>query len=131
MLVHASYTRGAQMAERFDARRALNDYPAEFLGCRDLGHSWTPVGYFRENGTLHRLLKCERCPMTAEDEWTSRFERLPRRYDAPDGYYFVGSGGVDRAHIRREVARRATPHTSRASLLEQLTTVPRLRRRTA
>lgn len=107
----------------FDPRTALREYDDVFLACRDIRHRWEVVGYYRANGAVHRLLRCERCETEREVEWDPRTgELLGARYVYPEGYQFTGSvRGVAPADVRREATKRADIAPSRAKLLESLT----------
>lgn len=104
-----------------DAADALDGYDDVYLECRDLGHHWAVIGYYRVGAEIRRQLQCRTCPTQSTDVWRSTGERISRRYAYPDGYLIVG-GGVTRADVRKETLNRVTVFESEAQMVEALFT---------
>jgi hypothetical protein len=101
--------------------KALRAYDEDYLLCRNLGHVWSVVGYYRApDGITARLLTCDRCETERTDRWTARTgERHQGRYRYAGSYQMGGFDG-DRASatdVRVEVMRRATVYANEESML--------------
>jgi hypothetical protein len=109
---------------------ALHDYDDEYLTCRNLGHYWRVVGYFRgASGTTTRRLECQRCETTRVDLWASvGGERIGARYRYGADYRLEGVQPPASA-VRVEVLRRATVYASEDEMLSALATSNGGRRR--
>lgn len=112
---------GSQQSSHIvDVEKVLDNYDDAFLSCRDLGHQWKVAGYFRQSGEIQRQLRCPQCNTTSTDHWRATGERLGRRYSYAEGYQIRGSGGVDRAAIRRETLSRVDIYPSEAAMVASL-----------
>jgi hypothetical protein len=111
---------------------ALSTYDETFLECRNLGHVWRVLGYFRApTGNVVRHLRCQRCETIRVDAWAFNGDRLGARYHHADGYLITDVGAPIHAHdVRVEMIKRATIYESEADMLASITT-PRPRRRAA
>lgn len=99
----------------------LQGYEGTYLDCRNLGHVWTPQGYYRDGGQVRRLLACARCDTQRTDRWTMTGTRVSASYEYRDGYRIESEQPVTASAIRVEMLRRATVFASEAQMLEALT----------
>ena|SRR5215831_9705139 len=102
---------------------ALADYDDEYLSCRNLGHYWRVVGYFKgaTGITTARRLVCQRCETTRTDLWSAtNGDRLAARYTYAGDYRLEGVNPSARA-VRVEVMRRAVVYASEAEMLASVT----------
>ena len=102
---------------------ALGDYDDEYLTCRNLGHYWRVLGYFRAtSGALtSRRLVCQRCETERTDLWSPvSGDRIGARYLYGQGYRIEGVSPTARA-VRVETMRRATVFASEAEMLSAIT----------
>lgn len=109
--------------ERAKVARALRDYDEDYLTCRNLGHRWTAIGFYRSAyaGEVRRRLECERCGGARIDRWEARgVNRIGASYSYHDGYRLPGSQPTASA-VRVEVVRRATVFASEDEMLAALT----------
>ena len=107
-------------AAQRDAEAAVHEYDDVYLMCRDLRHVWRLVGFYRQNGTIHRVLDCERCTTQRADVWRPSGERVRSNYVYVDGYKLEGVN-VDLSDVRREVMSRATVFPSETDMVAALT----------
>ena len=70
------------------ANAVLKDYDGDYLLCRNVGHHWDVVGYFRAaDGLVCRDLVCSRCGTDRLDRWVrSSGERVGSTYRYAHGY---------------------------------------------
>ena len=105
-------------------RSGLAAYDNQYLTCRNPGHSWRILGYYRDGADVCRDLICDRCEAERVDRWTrDTYDRLPGRYKYPAGYLIPTEDGkrTDTADIRRETVRRADVFANETQLLDSLT----------
>ena len=63
---------------------ALSTYDETYLECRNLGHVWRVVGYFRgATGAVLRHLRCQRCETVRVDNWTLSGDRVGAAITTP------------------------------------------------
>jgi hypothetical protein len=101
---------------------ALQDYDNDYLLCRNLGHVWRIVGYFRgAGGVVARRLECQRCETGRVDRWGGRggAERIGSSYRYGTDYRLEGVQPAAAA-VRVEVVRRATVYASESEMLAAL-----------
>jgi hypothetical protein len=122
-------------AEQFLAG-ALSDLPDQFLGCRDLRHSWVVQDNFDElelelegqakpQRAVFRVLKCRECHTLRTDTYlvidnghrAPRLEKWSASYKYPDGYQ-MKRGQLPRdlavnQLVRYETLRRVVAATAR------------------
>lgn len=100
----------------------LSTYDETYLECRNLGHVWRVLGYFRAPaGTVVRHLRCQRCETIRVDHWGFTGDRYPSRYHHAEGYLLPDVGAPIRAYeIRVETIRRATIYETEADMLASL-----------
>lgn len=98
-----------ELEEARDKR--LRDLKVDFLGCRDMRHSWnrkTAKYASEQGGVVRREIVCRDCGME-KTEWfitrTGERDGIPH-YKPPTGYYTRGLGRFFPAEIRREEFRR-------------------------
>lgn len=104
--------------------RALRSYDDTYLQCRNLGHRWRVLGFFKApDGVTCRSLQCDECDTKRTDYWDSRTgERFQGRYNYAAGYHLSADG--DYAHasdVRIEVMRRATVYANESAMLAAIT----------
>jgi hypothetical protein len=101
---------------------ALQEYDEDYLLCRNLGHVWRILGYFRgATGLTMRRLECQRCETVRLDKWATRGgERIGATYRYGSDYRLEGVQPAAAA-VRVEVLRRATVFASEAEMLAALT----------
>jgi hypothetical protein len=109
------------MATAREIANALHDYDNAYLECRNLGHYWRVMGYFRgAAGVTARRLECQRCDTVRLDRWESRGgDRIGSSYRYGADYRLEGVQPPARA-VRVEVLRRATVYASEADMLATL-----------
>src|SRR5215471_13408803 len=92
---------------------ALESYDETYLECRNLGHVWRILGYFRGA------------------RWGLNGDRIGASYHHSEGYLFEGLEAPVNAHaVRIEMLHRATIFENEASMLASLETrAPRRPRR--
>lgn len=67
-------------------QEVLEEYPAEYVTCRDLGHAWRIRRTEVVEGVLYRTLRCTKCP-TERHEMFNKYGDLQRRsYKHAEGY---------------------------------------------
>lgn len=84
----------------------MSAFQPKFLDCRDLGHSWEPVGDVvseRSEATLSftRTLRCSRCMTERRDQYHFAQGTVQKRkagYTYPVGYQV--KGGLSRGEAR-------------------------------
>lgn len=103
--------------------KAVRAYDDVFLTCRDLRHVWRLVGYYREGGTVRRLLDCSRCGTQRNDRWLPNGERVASSYSYAEQYQM--QGGMDAWEVRREAMHRATIYNSEDQMIHALTAATR------
>jgi|SRR5215471_7529826 len=111
---------------------ALESYDETYLECRNLGHVWRILGYFRgAAGNVVRHLRCQRCETIRVDRWGLNGDRIGASYHHSEGYLFEGLEAPVNAHaVRIEMLHRATIFENEASMLASLETrAPRRPRR--
>ena len=110
------------MATAREVAAALHDYDDEYLACRNLGHYWRVMGYFRGvGGIVLRRLECQRCDTVRLDRWESRGgARIGSSYRYGAEYRLEGVQPAATA-VRVEVMRRATVYASESEMLAALT----------
>ena len=109
--------------------KQVRAYDDTYLLCRDLRHVWQLVGFYRgTDGTVRRLLDCERCGTERADRWKQSGERVSSSYSYADEYQVPD--GFDAYEVRLEVMHRATIYKSEAQMIEALTKAgsPKVRR---
>jgi hypothetical protein len=94
------------------ANALLKDYDGDYLLCRNVGHHWDVVGYFRAaDGLVCRDLVCSRCGTDRRDRWLrSSGERVGSFYRYAHGYKVETDTPEERPNatdVRSEVIRRA------------------------
>lgn len=107
-------------AAQRDAEAAVHEYDDVYLTCRDLRHQWRLVGFFRQNGTIHRVLDCDRCGTQRGDVWRPNGERVRNQYAYAEGYRIEGVN-VSQFDVRREVMSRAKVYASESDMVQALT----------
>ena len=109
-------------AEIKRARTSLRKLDDEMLDCRNIGHAWRVLRYFRgHEGETRRTLVCDRCDSERVDRWNSRTaERVGAMYRYGEGYSIKG-GGVQASDVRAECMRRAQVFASEDQMLAALT----------
>lgn len=117
-------------AAQRDAEAAVHEYDDVYLTCRGLQHVWRVVGFYRNNGSVRRVLDCERCGTQRSDDWRLNGERWPSRYQYAPGYQLKGVH-VALSDVRREMISRATIFDSESQMIEALTSNGRKRKRAA
>lgn len=93
-----------QTAHRDAEEFSLDDYPDEYLECRDNMHSWRTIGYFRDGGHVSELSSCTRC-RSRKMRTMTRSGTLTQhsRYEHAEGYLVPsGHGYIDKAAVRRQ-----------------------------
>lgn len=104
---------------------SIKSYDGAFLDCRGSQHDWYLAGYFKAGkGLIGRYCWCERCDTIRIDTWVqSSGERLPSRYDYPDGYQIDHNGDspASKADFRKEIMRRVAKeiYANKEGLLQQ------------
>lgn len=105
--------------------RVLRGYADDFLDCRNIGHLWRSVGFFRgTDGTVHRRLTCDRCGTDRTDRWVrDTGERLQGRYRYASGYQVSTDEGEKpyAVDVRLEVMRRAKVYANESQMLSAMT----------
>jgi hypothetical protein len=104
--------------------KALRTYDDDFLLCRNIGHLWHPVGFFRApDGVVCRRLECARCESKRTDYWVKDTgERLQGRYTYADGYIVKTDGyAVHAVDVRLETMRRAKVYANEGAMLSAMT----------
>jgi len=95
----------AEAEHEFDLDDALGKMNADYIQCRDFGHSWRPftARWMQSENAYESQLKCTRCT-TVRTRWLSRTgEQLTGQYNYADGYLVKGMGrltGTDRDKVR-------------------------------
>lgn len=109
-------------------QKAVRNYDDVYLTCRDLRHVWRLVGYYREGGSVRRVLDCERCGTQRNDKWMPNGERVTSSYSYAEQYQM--EAGMGTWEVRLESMRRATIYTSEDHMIQALTSggVPKVRR---
>jgi hypothetical protein len=109
------------MATAKEVAAALHDYDDDYLTCRNLGHYWRVLGYFRgASGVVARSLECQRCQTVRLDSWEARGGgRIGSRYRYGVDYRLAGVQPAA-AEVRIEVLRRATVYASEGEMLAAL-----------
>jgi hypothetical protein len=104
-----------------EAIKLLRKYDEDFLLCRNLGHLWEIVGYFKApNGITCRSLACGRCGTERTDRWdAATAERHAPKYAYAEDYRLVWPEGehASAADVRTEVMRRATVYANETTML--------------
>jgi len=110
------------MATTKALRDELDQLDDIHLTCRDLGHSWSVVGYYNPNGasTVARSLRCTRCTCIRDDRWRTNGERIRANYDHPDGYLIKGYGRIAPVDVRVTVLRRVKVYATKESMMQAL-----------
>lgn len=93
------------MSKTDENPQTIDDIPAEYLICRDLGHAWAPhdVKISRKFGEIHRVLRCRSCPTERTQVLSIDGGLKKNKYEYPEHYTLRGVGRLsvdDRAHIR-------------------------------
>ena len=102
--------------------KALRGYDETFLLCRNLGHVWEILGYFRgAPGEVWRDMQCTRCETERTDRWLRSGERLQGRYKYVTDYKLETDGRMVAVDVRLEVIRRATVYASENQMLQAAT----------
>lgn len=82
-----------------------NNYPDQFLSCRDMGHAWRPhSAVWLEGGQIERALECTRCKTARRQILDREGYILLGYYYYADGYQIPGIGRLDtdaRAGLRK------------------------------
>jgi hypothetical protein len=107
-------------------RSGLTAYDDDYLLCRNPGHVWRVLGYYRApDGLVCRDLVCDRCEAERVDRWTrDTYARLGTRYKYPAGYLIPADDDgqrTDTTDIRRETIRRADVYANEQALLDTIT----------
>jgi hypothetical protein len=103
----------------------LREYDDDFLLCRNLGHHWEVIGYYRApDGIVRRSVTCTRCETDRSDVWErSSGDRHPSSYRYAHGYR-VETGSGDKpgsTDVRLEVIRRAKVYANEQAMLDSMT----------
>ena len=104
--------------------KALRGYDDTYLLCRNLGHVWEVLGYYRgDAGEVRRTLRCARCETERTDRWLrGTGERLQGHYKyGPEYRLEVEGGHMPAVDVRLEVIRRATVYANESQMLNSLT----------
>jgi hypothetical protein len=101
----------------FDLDSALHHMRANFIQCRDFGHSWRPftATWDPDYNVYKTALRCSRCFTKRFRDISRDGQQLGNRYDYTDGYTLKGVGrmtGEDRDHLRLESLTRILTHPS-------------------
>jgi hypothetical protein len=99
----------------------LTGYSGTYLDCRNLGHVWGTVGFYRLNGEVRRRLDCGRCGTERLDRWLSNGDRRGASYSYVDGYRIESDEPVTAHGVRVEVLARARVYASEAAMLAAMT----------
>ena len=91
------------------------------MECRNLGHVWRILGYYRDGDAVLRRLGCARCDTERADRWRRDGLRLSARYTYADGYRRGPGEGIKPFEVRAEMIRRATVYRNESEMLEALT----------
>jgi hypothetical protein len=100
-----------------DRDTAIELMPAQFLQCRDFGHSWRPFKVTQPGPYFEQTLRCARCKTQRTRLLSLTGARVSSSYDYADGYQMKGYGpmtGGDRDHIRLASIMRLLPKKARA-----------------
>lgn len=113
------------MATTETVARVLKSYDDDFLTCRNLGHAWEVVGYYRApDGVVRRSVTCGRCETDRTDSWErSSGVRIGSTYRYAHGYR-VETGAGEKpgsVDVRLEVIRRASIYANEAAMLAAMT----------
>ena len=101
--------------------KALRGYDETYLLCRNLGHTWEIMGYFRgAPGQVWRDLQCQRCGTERTDRWLRSGERIAGRYNYADNYKLETDGRMVAIDVRLEVIRRATVYANEETMLAEM-----------
>lgn len=101
--------------------KALRGYDETYLLCRNLGHVWEIMGYFRgAPGEVRRDLRCTRCDTERQDRWLRSGERISGRYSYAADYRLETDGHMAAVDVRLEVIRRATVYANEETMLAGL-----------
>lgn len=97
--------RAAQRRARTDASRWANDLPAEFLLCRDLGHTWEPFRGWHDRKAREyvQVLRCPRCRCERERHLDYSGRRISQSYTYPDAYLAPAGEGYLSAESRADL----------------------------
>jgi len=106
-----------------DVEEALSAYDEGYLECRNLGHPWRVIGYFRgASGLVLRHVRCQRCETVRIDKWALNGDRIGSTYHHAEGYLMPGLGGAVNPHdVRVEVIKRAVVFASEGEMLAAVT----------
>lgn len=76
----------------------ISGIPQEYTTCRDLAHSWSPVDakIDRRKREVHRIMRCNRCPMKRTQILNMDGTIKSNYYRGPSDYYLEG-GQMTRA----------------------------------
>lgn len=96
----------------------LTSYNEDFLLCRDLRHSWTPMGFFRNGSRIRRQLQCSRCTTTRVDTWEPNGARISNAYQYPEDYQLQGHGQLPLQLFRQEEMERFTIYETQDAMIE-------------
>jgi hypothetical protein len=102
----------------------LDGYDDTYLGCRDHGHVWDVVGYYRLDGQIRRRMDCLRCGTERLDRWGSNGARFGSSYAYVEDYRVPeddDGSRVTTVDVRLEVLARATVYASHDDMLAAMT----------
>ena len=110
------------LREVTEAAEALSHYDESYLDCRNLGHVWRVLGYFRgATGLVLRHLRCQRCETIRVDKWALNGDRVGSQYHHSEGYLIPDLGAPVNSHdVRVEMIRRAVVFASEAEMLASI-----------
>lgn len=102
----------------------LGSYDNTYLGCRDHGHVWDVVGYYRLDGQVRRRMDCLRCGTERLDRWGLDGYRFGSTYHYVEDYVVPedeDGNRVTTTDVRLEVLARATVYASQDEMLAAMT----------
>jgi len=78
--------------------------PAEFLPCRDYGHTWLPWDAVIESRPrrIRRILKCGKCGTKRTQTLDANYDVVGNTYSYPSGYQVKGRLTVSDKRVIRE-----------------------------
>ena len=113
----------ARKTVRPPSQGRLGNYDGTYLNCRNLGHVWDVVGYYRLDGEVRRRLDCARCGCERLDRWGTNGYRFGSAYTYPEAYRvsLEGDERLTTTDVRMEVLARAVVYASQDEMLAHMT----------